>query len=63
MKDHSTQNLLDIAAELNIPNEFIIRSRLFGERVLQVTMKSGASYDAILTKTGRVKKGSVRIAA
>ena len=58
MKMTATQNIYDIAAELSIPNEFIKNIRQI-EDVLCFFV-NGAEYDCRLTKTGKVKKGSVR---
>ena len=55
---NATQNIYDIAAELSIPNEFIKNIRQI-EDVLCFFV-NGAEYDCRLTKTGKVKKGSVR---
>ena len=55
---NATQNILDIAAEMNIPNEFIENVRQI-EDVLCFFVK-GAQYDCRLTKTGKLKKNSVR---
>ena len=59
-KADSTKNLMDIAAELNVPNEFINSVRQI-EDVLCFIL-NGAEYDCRLTKTGKVKKNSVRLA-
>jgi hypothetical protein len=55
---NATQNLYDIAAELNVPNEFINSVRQI-EDVLYFFV-NGSEYDCRLTKTGKVKKGSLR---
>lgn len=57
---NATQNIFDIASEIGIPNEFITNVRVFDKSALTFETKSGAKYDAKLTKTGKVKKGSVR---
>ena len=55
---NSTQNRYDIASELNVPNQFIGQIRQV-EDVLFFSV-NGAEYDCRLTKTGKVKKNSVR---
>jgi len=55
---NATQNILDIASEMNIPNEFIEHVRQI-EDVLCFFVK-GAQYGCRLTKTGKLKKNSVR---
>jgi len=55
---NATQNILDIAAELNVPNEFIEHVRQIGG--VLCFFVNGAEYDCRLTKTGKLKKNSVR---
>lgn len=61
MKDNSTQNRYEIAAELQLANELIENIRQI-EDILTFSV-NGAKYDCRLTKTGHVKKNSVRLAA
>ena len=60
MKDYSTQNIYEVASELNIANEFICNIRIAGGYMLFET-KAGAKYSAKLLKNGKVKRNSVRI--
>jgi len=55
---NATQNIYDIAAEINVPNERIENIRQI-EDVLCFSV-NGCQWDCRLTKTGKVKKGSVR---
>ena len=60
MKDQSTQNLIDIAAELGVSRERILNvSKFDGFLSFQV---GRTDYTNRLTATGRHKKNSVRLA-
>ena len=56
----STQDLMDVAYELNIPNEVIKNVKQFGTTLMFNV--NGAEYSASYTRTGKIKKNSVRIA-
>jgi hypothetical protein len=59
MKDHSTQNLIDIASELGVSRERILNVIKFdGFLSFQVGSRD---YTNKLTPTGRHKKNSVRL--
>jgi len=59
MKNNSTQNILDVAAELNVPNEKVSNVRQI-ENILFFNV-NGREFDCFLTKTGKVRKNSVRV--
>lgn len=59
MKDHSTQNRFDIAASLNVPNERIGQVQQIDKALFFAV--NGTNYSASVTKTGRLKKNSVRL--
>jgi hypothetical protein len=56
--DNSTVNRYEIAAHLSIANEHIENIRQIDD-ILTFSV-NGAKYDCRLTKTGHVKKNSVR---
>lgn len=58
MRNHLTQHRMEIAAELGLANEHLGPVRQIGDCLF--VRVNGAEYSARLTKTGRLKKGSVR---
>ena len=58
MKDYSTQHRYDISVEIGVPNEKIGQIQQIDDCIYFTV--NGAEYSARLTKTGKLKKHSIR---
>ena len=58
-KDYTMENIYSAALALNIPNEFLSVQSLSAS-VITFASKSGAKWDALLTKSGKVRVKTIR---